>query len=121
MIDEQKLHDALPAVEDRLGIGLDMHARDDVGGATDDGLGNPADLGGTVFLENRLPRTTVPHGGSHFHQAHSAIPGNAELGMIAIMRDLLTMQGRGLDEVNARRHLNFLAIEVDGDGFLLLL
>ncbi len=87
MVDEQKFEDPLAHLLHIGGVGVNLHSRRDRGGA---GNGRPrgfGDLGCAVWTNDGFA-VGAKCGRAELNQAHTAITGNGQAGMIAIMRDV---------------------------------
>jgi len=93
-----------------------MEAGDGVGRAADLWARHPFDLllAGGGIRDRRLGHR-IDGRQAHLNQAHPAVPGDGELGVIAIVGHVDPDEPRGLDHVRSLRHGNLPSVDVDGD------
>ena len=114
VVEQEHLRHAFAAGLDAGRLEADVQAGGDVGGAGDRRLGLPADLGLAV-LHHDLVGRAVPHRRAELDQAHAAIAGDRELGVVAIMGDFLPDFAQGIDQIGPRGDLVLDTVDVDGD------
>lgn len=114
VIDEEELHDALPAILDKRGIRPDGKALGDLNGTADRGLRAPVDEGAAIFSKLRL--AVWSHlGCAHFNQAHAAVSGRTERRMVAVVRNVAAGLHAGLDQAGSLGELLPLAVDLNID------
>ena len=88
VIDEEEFHHALAAFLREGAFGADAHAFGDGVRTGDDGARHPADLWHAVLVFFRLGAGSGARRHAHFDQAHAAVAGGGEFGVVAVVRDL---------------------------------
>ena len=116
VVDEEEFHHAFAAIPHQRRAGADVQTGRGVGEARDGGLRHPVDFYAPGRrIHDRLFRGVIQRRRARLDQAHAAVAGDTQLGMIAEMRNLDAQQPRGLNHVRAFRHGDLPAVDVDGD------
>ena len=102
MIDEQKLQHAFPHFLHPRCIGVNLHIRRDWGGASNGRFRRLVDFWGAVGIDERFAINSE-RGRSELDEAHPAVSGHRQLGMITIMRDVYFRHGASLDHGGGNR------------------
>ena len=114
VVDEEKFHHALAAILDERGVGAGGHAFGDFEGAGDLRLGRPGDFWTVVGAEDGLA-VGIHLRTADFEQAHAAIAGGGEGGVVTVMWNETSALHAGFDELGAFGELAPLAVDLDVD------
>ena len=115
VIDEEELHHALPALLSEEGIGADAHVVCNGIGAGNGRTRHPADGLTTILVTLRLFTGFRPRRHAHLHEAHAAVAGRGELGVVAVMRHHFAHLTAGFDHPSALGKLMPLAVNLHID------
>ena len=114
MIDQEELHHALAALLDQWGLRADSEALGDFDGAGDGGARAPVDQ--RTAIGSQLGLAIGSHlGSAHLDEAHAAVAGGTERGMVAVVGHVAAALHAGLDEAGALGELFPLAVDLDID------
>ena len=116
VVDEEEFHDAFAAFLDEGGFGADADAFCDGVGAGDGGAGGPEDFGVAVFVFFDFGGAGGGAGGhAGFDEAHAAVSGAAEFGVVAVVGDFDGGLAQGFDHAGAFGEFKPVSVDLDVD------